>query len=360
MGKIFKTGGEKFFSLEYIPEKTPYREYHINELYSYLISEIEAGSFRPPILLGPSGTGKTTVVNKTLQLIGMKLGNITARNFNMMLVNSTYSAIRMICSFTTPIPERGLSLNEIIERLYGTLEMDNAIYIVGLDDVDELLRRERGRILEILTRVNEDYGVYRVFPIIVVRNIRPLYILPDHIKSKIGGITLNFDPYNSTELIEIVQERIERGLNENSITQNAIKASAIISEKIYGGNAREMINLIYKSSLYCEKKNIRPVTVEIVRKVFFHEYYKYVKQDVRDRVRTNILSAIIFSLDEDSYIIGDEKLNKIINEIHKRYGYKKEEIIKNVNDLIGRGYLAEKEGKVLQIFLPKDISSIYR
>ncbi|HIE36568.1 TPA: hypothetical protein EYP83_00240 [Candidatus Geothermarchaeota archaeon] len=359
MGKIFREGGERFFSLEYIPEKTPYREHHINELYSYLDNEIKSGSFRPPILLGPSGTGKTTVVNKTLKLIGMKWDKIITRNFNMMLVNSTYSAIRMICSFTTPIPDRGLSLNEIIERLYGTLEMDDSIYIVGLDDVDELLRRERGRILEILTRVNEDYGVYRVFPIVVVRNIKPLYVLPDHIKSKIGGITINFNPYSSKELIEIVNERIEKGLNEDSITQNAINVSAIISEKIYGGNAREMINLIYKSSLYCEKKNIRRVTVETIRKVFFHEYYKHVKQDIRDTVKTNILSTIILSLDEDSYIIEDDRLDDIITEIHERYGYKKEEIIKNIRELIGRGYLAEKEGRILQIYLPKDIFLSY-
>ena len=355
MGRLFREGGEIYFSLEYLPEKTPYREGHIKELYSYLTSEIETGGFRPPILVGPSGTGKTTVVNKTLQLIASKGRNVFTRNFNMMLVNSSYSAIRNICSFVTPTPERGLSLNEIIEKLYGTLEMENSIYIIGLDDIDELLRKERGRILEILTRINEDYGEYRVFPIIIVRSLKPIYVLPDHIKSKIGGLTLNFEPYNSQELIEIVKERIEKGLKENSISWKAIEAAALISEKIYGGNAREMINLIYKSALYCERKHLEFINVEVIRKVFFHEYYKHIKQEIRNRVKANILKAIVTSSEADNYIIQANDVDKLVNEISTLYGYEKEEVVKHLEELVSRGYLLEKDGNILQLFFPKDL-----
>ena len=355
MGKIFREGGEGYFSLEYLPERTPYREEHVKELYSYLTNEIRTGSFRPPILIGPSGTGKTTVVNKTLQYLTNKEENVLTRNFNMMLVNSSYSAIRNICSFVTPVPERGLSLNEIIEKLYGTLEMEDSIYVIGLDDVDELLRKERGRILEILTRINEDYGEYRVFPIVVVRSIKPIYVLPDHIRSKIGGLTLNFEPYNSHELVEIVKERIEKGLKENSISYNAVEAAAIISERIYGGNAREMINLIYKSALYCERRYLEYITVEVIRKVFFHEYYKHIKQDIKDRVKANILKMIIMASKEDSYIITKNEIDTIINEINSSYGYGREEILKHIEELINRGYLLEKDGNILQLFFPKDL-----
>lgn len=355
MGKIFREGGERYFSLEYLPDRTPYREEHVKELYSYLTSEIKAGSFRPPILIGPSGTGKTTVVNKTLQHITNKENNLLARNFNMMLVNSSYSAIRNICSFVTPIPERGLSLDEIIEKLYGILEMEDSIYIVGLDDVDELLRREKGRILEILTRINEDYGEYRVFPVIVVRSMKPIYVLPDHIRSKIGGLTLTFEPYNSHELIEIMKERIEKGLKENSISTNAVEAAAIISEKIYGGNAREMINLIYKSALYCERRNLEYITVEIIRKVFFHEYYRYIKKDIKDKVKANILKTIITASEEDSYIISKNEVDKVIKDLSSSYGYEIEEIQKHIEELINRGYLLEKDGNIIQLFFPKDL-----
>jgi len=355
MGRMFREGGERYFSLEYLPEKTPYREKHIKELYTYLISEIKTGSFRPPILLGPSGTGKTTVVNKTLQLINDKIEGILTRNFNMMLVNSSYSAIRSICSFVTPVPERGLSLNEIIEKLYGTLEMEDSIYVIGLDDVDELLRKERGRILEILTRINEDYGAYRVFPIVVVRSIKPVYALPDHIRSKIGGLTLNFEPYRASELIDIVKERIGKGLRENSISRNAIEAAALISEEIYGGNAREMINLIYKSALYCERKDLNIINVEIIRKVFFHEYYKHIKHDIRDRVKANLLKMIVSMTGEDSYIITAEEVDSLIKEITSSYGYKRDEVLKHIEELINRRYLMEDNGKILQLFFPKDL-----
>ncbi len=357
MQHIFRENGEIYFSLEYLPEETPHREEQINILKNYIIRGLRNKAYRPPIILGPSGTGKTTVIKKVLYEIRMEYENIEAENFNMMVVSSTYSAIRTICSYITPIPERGLSIGEIIERLYSTLEMRNLYFFVGLDDSDELLRRDKGKILEILTRLNEQFGEYRVYPIVVVRDIKPIYVLPDHIRSKLGGIMLRFNPYNYKQLIDISRERIRKGFRDDVISENAVKNAALITEIKFGGNAREMITLLYNAGVRAEAIRQYKITSDLIRQVFFEGYYTHIIGITDKKDLIELLNVIIKELDEDEYELDNDVLRRIYSEYRKVYNIPWDKFLKKLEYLTYLGYLTYRENKYLNLYLPKSLLS---
>jgi len=159
--------------------------------------------------------------------------------------------------------------------------MRNIRYIVALDDSDELIRKEEGRIIEILTRIEEEYNARLIYPIIVLRDLYPILGLSSHIKSKIGGLTLEFKPYNWRELKDIVQERIELGLRPGSISANSVELAAYISDYIYGGNAREMINLIFRGGVIAESHHDSKVICEHIRQAFYWGHSRSLAPDLK-------------------------------------------------------------------------------
>jgi len=145
----------------------------------------------------------------TIQVLVQAREHLIAKTFEALagvkkatvhLYNSTSVAQRKIVF--------GKSQDEIIDRLYNVLKMRDQRYLVALDDSDDLIRRDGGKIIELLTRIEEEYGERLIYPIIIVRNMAPIYSLSNHIRSKIDGPKIEFKPYNWRELIDIIEERI--------------------------------------------------------------------------------------------------------------------------------------------------------
>ncbi len=356
MGGIFREDGATVFSIDYVPEKTPHREEEIEELGGYLVTTFERGDFRPPILIGPSGTGKTLVVIKSLERLRnnpMYGPHIITNIVNTMITNSTYAVIKNIVSLLSPVPERGLSISDLLKRLESELVATGRKYVVCLDDADDIIRRDKGRIVYLLTRINEAIGEGLIYPIFVVRDYKTILALPDYIKSKVGGLMMKFNPYTRDQLKDIIAERIEKGLEPEAITSNAIETAAIISERIYGGNAREMINLIYRSAIYAEKIEAPYIDAEIVRETFYYTFYNNIVEPLGYPHR-EVMKILTMTVDRDRYIVTD----KDVEEIHSRVmnqGLTYIHVRKILTDL------AEKHGYLLleddfkHVFIPRRI-----
>lgn len=279
MSKIFREGGERVFDPSYLPHDLPHREYQLNQISETLIEGVINGHYAVPILYGDTGTGKTTTLRKALLKIKEEIGDIRVESIvlNATTHRTAYTVIRRIASKIIPIPERGYGIDEIILKLCDRLDIEELSYIVAIDDSDELIRVERGKILDILTRIDETYDRRLIFPIIVVRKIEILNILPQHIKSKLGGYRIEFKPYDKEQLKDILKERIVLGLDEKRITENAIKLSTLATEKIFGGNARELLNMIYKSGKTVEYEGGEAIKAEHVRQSIYDSYLKSIK-----------------------------------------------------------------------------------
>ncbi len=360
MQTIFREEGAKVFSIDYIPERTPYREDVIDDLYNYLLNAIETGEYRPVVIVGPSGTGKTMVISKVINRItedDYLSQKATAAVINTTIANSIYAVIKKITGFLTPIPERGLSISDILRRLETSLTTRGLKYIIGLDDADEMMKKEKGKLVYLLTRLGEEMGEQILYPIFIIRDTKLLRALPDHIKSKIGGPIYRFSPYKRGQLIEIIQERIDKGLKPDTVSKHAVEVAAINTEVIYGGNAREMINLIYRSALYAERQGLRKIDAETIREVFFYTFYNNVVREIRHPIKKEIMKMICRAVPRDEYLINEKILGEIYGEAEK-LGMKKKEVESVMRKLaVEDGYLL-KEDRYLHTLIPRTLFNV--
>ena len=359
MSRIIKPGGGEYFSIKYLPKKTPHREREISILYDIVRRGLDEDTFKIPIIFGPSGTGKTMVMRKVLKLIKEEYGgDVEIKHLNSMAEDKTFLALKSIAKEIIPVPERGFSINEIAERLYEALSMRDIRYIIVLDDADELIRRERGKIIELLTRIEEEYYKRLTYLVIVLHNLNPILGLPDHIKSKIGGLTLEFKPYNWRQLKDIVKERIELGFYQDSISKNAINIAAYISQWIYKGNARDMINLVYRGGILAETRGDKIVTAEHIRWALYDAHSRSLAPELREKEAEIIMSiAKALSKDLDNYILDEETLHESYMEyksMTKRdIPYEKyKEIIEEYLFKVRRLLYKDEEGRYIFFYYP--------
>ena len=323
MTRIFKENGQAVFDPSYMPEALPHREKQYTLLKESIFDEINEKEFGIPILFGDSGTGKTTVLKKIIEEIkNEKFMRLGAKYINATTYSTSYTALREIASEIISVPERGYGADEIILKLYNRLDIEEMRYIVGIDDADELIRRERGKIIDILARIEESYNKRLIYPIIVLRKINILNGLPHHITSKLGGIRIEFSPYNKSQLKDILYERIKKGIVENGITENAIEAATFATEKIFIGNARELMYMIPKAGKIAENSGENRILTEYIRRAIYEMYTQRTQITAFSKYKEEyykILWAISRVLKEkkDVYKL-DTNILKEVYEIYKR------------------------------------------
>ena len=317
MTRIFKEGGENKFSTAYIPNVLPHREEQIEQLVGIIRDGIEIDAFRTPILYGETGTGKTTTVIRVLNMIQkMYMEKVRVKRINATTYSKSYMAITALARDVIPVPQRGLSIEEVLNRLYDRLDIQDIYYVFAIDDADELIRREKGRILELLTRIEENYEKRLMLPIVIVRNIKYIDALPRHITSKLGGMKIYFPTYKKEQLKDILKERIEKGIKEGGVTQNAIECATYNTEKLFGGNARELLNVMLKAGKIAEKLEAPSIYSDHVRQAVYEMYSFTLASGIsvakeRD-MKTRILWALYKAIQEhpDIYYVDDDVLEK--------------------------------------------------
>ncbi len=322
MSKIFKEGGENKFTPSYVPKKIPHREQQLDELIKIVKDGIDIDAYAIPILYGETGTGKTTTVIHLLVRIKEIYGErVEVKRINATTLSRTYMAVTALAKEIISVPSRGLSIEEILNRLYDRLDIQDVFYVFAIDDADELIRREKGRILELLTRIEENYDRRLMLPIIVVRNIKYIDALPGHITSKLGGPRIEFPNYDKNQLKDILRERVEEGLQEGAITQNAVECATFNVDKLFHGNARELLNNILKAGKIAEDEDAPKIYAEHVRNAIYKSYTSTLASGItvtkaRDR-SLRILWSLFKALQEnpDYYYIDD----KVIEKTYENY-----------------------------------------
>lgn len=375
MARIFKEGGELVFDPSYLPDSLPHREQQMAILRDSIEGAILKAAHTTPILYGPSGTGKTSVLRAILREVEGRYKKVMCTLINATIHSKTYVAIQRISSKVIPVPERGFSAEELLLKLYDRLDMEDVQYVVGIDDADELIRRERGKLLEVLTRVEENYGQRLIHPIVVLRNLEILNGLPPHITSKLGGLAIEFPRYNKRQLKDILAERIEKGINEGRITGNAVECASFATDLIYKGNARELINLTLRAGKIAEYLNDEEIKAEHVRQALFESYTRLQRSEIREganRVYYRVLWSIAKHIAEepDIYYVDEGLMLRSYETFVKSFGERIpfESYDKTVKEMVtisnrDRSYvLAVDEGRLVYLSYParvlvKELSS---
>ena len=329
MTDIFKPNYQEVLGFTYLPPRLPHREKQIEMILETFKPFLEGyrTAFNPPLLYGKTGTGKTSSMKLAANMIRKKMKKDVVLHYahiNCTIHGKSYLAAQKIAEKVSSIPVRGYGESELLSRVYEELETRDEYLLLVLDDLDDLIRRDRGRLLYIVTRLEEmgEFPEKRILPVLIMRSEKMLMLTQPAVRSKITGFRIPFPPYTKEEMMSIVKQRVDLALNPRRITKNAMLQISYNSAVLGEVDARQAINLLKMSGETARKLGREKILVEHVRMAqqsYGTGVLPGMEREV-DRIGLTILMAIarIFKDDYDKFSASMTEIYREFSELSKK------------------------------------------
>jgi cell division control protein 6 len=268
---------ERVFEIDYLPETFHHRDSQMESL-KYALKPAVRGS-RPLNVMaqGPPGTGKTTAVHILFDELRART-DITATRVNCQVNSTRYSVFSQLFQsvFDYEPPSSGISFKKLFSQVTDRLVEEDEVLVVALDDVNYLFyESEASDTLYSLLRAHEEQGGARI-GVIVISSDLDLEIMAEldgRVQSVFRPEDIYFPPYDEPEIVEILQERVDRGFYDGVVGPTVLDRVAELTAE-QGGDLRVGIDLLRRAGLNAEMRASRTVESEDVEAAY--EKSKYV------------------------------------------------------------------------------------
>ncbi|MCF2137273.1 MAG: ORC1-type DNA replication protein [Candidatus Thorarchaeota archaeon] len=285
---VFKR--EQVLSIDYVPESLPHREDEQRVLARSFKTLIKSpGSTSPRLIIeGPVGTGKTAVTKrfadqlvKVAQRRGIRLHSL---HINCRVNKSIYLVyLRMLREFKPSFPRRGHSPHEILQILVEVLDAEDRYLLLILDELDYFIRHAGPDILYDLTRLMDDRlnAPQRLAVIGVGRDIPLATMLDRSTLSTLQQNILHFSKYSSSQLYDILKERVDQAFVESAVMNETIQLICDIAAE--RGDARYAIELLWRAGKQADREGASVVIPDYVRQA---------KADTHPELRKEVFATL--------------------------------------------------------------------
>ncbi|MEM2104099.1 MAG: ORC1-type DNA replication protein [Candidatus Bathyarchaeia archaeon] len=284
---VFKD--EAKLDISYVPRKLLHREAEmrlLSEFFNFLLTTPEKMTQRV-LIVGDVGTGKTALSQRfgadMVQLAKQRGMNIQYIHVNCRQYRGSLFLVlhQAVSVFHPNFPKRGFSAEELLNILLQILDENNAYIILTLDEFESLVEREGSESVYKLTRLQETRlnKPQRVSFICILKSLKAIESLDLSTKSTLQSNIIRLEKYSKTQLIDIAGDRVQLAFKPLTVPEETIN---LIAELAYleGGNARLVVELLWRAGKYADAEDLCIVTPECVRKAVSSIYAIARKSDL--------------------------------------------------------------------------------
>lgn len=337
--KIYKN--EEALSTEYLPDFLPHRETQIQELANNLNPITKGRKPQNTFIVGAPGIGKTCVT----KFVFRELQSFADEKVQIIFINTwdykTGPALltKIVVELGYPLPRRGLSKDEIIEKLIEVLRKKNKGVVIGLDEVDQLVRNDDSALYDLL-RINQ--YIDSPLALVMISNYGDIFAnVEPRIKSSLDFQELKFKPYTLEEMKNILKKRCEDAFRSGVLQDGVILLCANHAVN-RGGDVRIGLDCLRKAAKICEDTGSERIGVEHVKKIL--NDVKAVKLKILGERLEGVQKNIFNLLKENEEIT----LTELQNEYSQKFGKIGYDSLKNNLDQL------EKTGLIKTRFSRKE------
>jgi cell division control protein 6 len=295
----------KYLDFDYIPKEILHRDTHL-QLLAQLFKPLLSNVAQNGLIIGPVGTGKTVIA----KIFCQKFVNI-ARSRNEFIeyvhINcrkrstDAMALLGILNHFDSRFPDRGFSVQEMLEVLRKQLIRRNAQLLVVLDEADALLKKSGSNLIYNLTRFSDEQAQNKTPISLLLISQKPVFNLMD--KAALSTFkrsnVINLGRYTHDELYDIVMQRIDLAFVPGIVEKDSVDLIADIAAE--WGDARFAIELLWKAGIAADNRNEQIVNPEHVRAAKAETYSVVTETKLRnlDRHQLLTLQAIAKRLQND-------------------------------------------------------------
>lgn len=241
---------EEVFKPNYVPEQLYFRSDELFKIGDYLSPLNEGTNPEDVSIYGQTGTGKTAVMKYVTDQIHSRFED--RNNVNMVYISCREQTTKRevyskVADEIIPdeVPRSGHSTDRYFEFIKEYLEEKNGVLVVVLDEIDFLQRNKEIDVEELLYNFTDKNNI----SIIIVSNNRKWKenIKDSRVFSRMGISEIQFSGYSENQIKLILEDRAEKGLNEDIWDKETIEH---VAHKAAGGegDARVAIKILHQAA----------------------------------------------------------------------------------------------------------------
>ena len=259
------------------------RDDQLDDIITYLRPALQGN--RPPnmLLYGPSGTGKSLIINAVCQQV-LELANSQGDRFGVIKINcqtikshdrAVYRLVKNAAEeagVDIGVPESGISTDQKLDRFYEILSNNFDSVIIILDEVDLLVGRQRdpndepaySKLLYQLSRASQLGRIEGHVSVAALTNDpRFMEDLDGRAESSFNPQDVVFPDYDANQLQSILERRRD-AYQDDVLEDGIIPLSAAFAAQDHG-DARKAIDLFRKAGEIADRGGEDTVREEHVR-----------------------------------------------------------------------------------------------